>query len=105
MITKRKGLICYIYSSGDECVLNAVKGKTVLLVGSNIPEIFEESENHPAVEIIERNLSHMDKPYKTAYLVGKRTGACFGGRFIYSSDSRFRAVAEYPVPLHDRYEG
>lgn len=29
----------------------------------------------------------------------------FGGNFVWSSDSRFRDVHEYPVPVHDRVEG
>jgi hypothetical protein len=28
----------------------------------------------------------------------------FGGNFVYSSDSRFRAVCAYPIPVHDRFE-
>ena len=31
-------------------------------------------------------------------------GYMFGGTFIYSSDSRFRDIAQYPIPLHDRVE-
>lgn len=29
----------------------------------------------------------------------------FGGNFVYTSDSRFRAVCPYPIPVHDRIEG
>lgn len=28
----------------------------------------------------------------------------FGGCFAYSSDSRFRDISEYPIPIHDRVE-
>jgi hypothetical protein len=27
-----------------------------------------------------------------------------GGNFIYTTDSRFRAVCPYPIPVHDRIE-
>lgn len=27
-----------------------------------------------------------------------------GGNFVYSSDSRFRELNEYPIPIHDRIE-
>jgi len=27
-----------------------------------------------------------------------------GGNFIFTSDSRFRRVCEYPIPVHDRFE-
>lgn len=33
---------------------------------------------------------------------GATVGPLFGGTFIYTSDSRF--PADYPIPLHDRYE-
>jgi hypothetical protein len=103
---RKKGLLCWVYSSGENCILNAVRSDTVVLTGENIPELFEESDDCPAVEVVNRNLSFMKEPYKTAYMVGKKDGACFGGKFIYSGDSRFRElVSEYPVPLHDRYEG
>jgi hypothetical protein len=35
---------------------------------------------------------------------GEGAGPMMGGSFIHSSDSRFRALATYPVPLHDRWE-
>ena len=28
----------------------------------------------------------------------------FGGNFIYTTDSRFRNVCPYPIPVHDRFE-
>ena len=31
-------------------------------------------------------------------------GYMMGGTFIYSSDSRFREIHPYPIPLHDRTE-
>jgi hypothetical protein len=31
-------------------------------------------------------------------------GPMAGGNFVFSSDSRFRAVCPYPIPVHDRYE-
>lgn len=46
---------------------------------------------------------------KNGYLVAEPIGAdwvgrrlMFGGNFIYSSDSRFRALSSYPIPVHDR---
>lgn len=31
-------------------------------------------------------------------------GPMFGGNFCYSSDSRFREICQYPIPIHDRFE-
>jgi len=28
----------------------------------------------------------------------------FGGNFVYSCDSRFRAISRFPIPIHDRFE-
>ena len=33
-----------------------------------------------------------------------KSHSMMGGTFIYSSDSRFREVHPYPIPLHDRVE-
>ncbi len=32
------------------------------------------------------------------------TWTMFGGNFIYTSDSRLRAICPYPIPVHDRIE-
>ena len=60
----------------------------------------------PIVKIVER------AGYKSAvqcYDNGKtknfRGTPMMGGCFIYTTDSRFRRIAEYPVALHDRFEG
>lgn len=102
-----KGLIVEIYkpSHGDSSNggLSSKCGKA-LLVGKGIPEIFDASDDCPAVEIVERIVC--GDTYLTAYPVKEapqhQTLYMFGGCFIYTSDSRFPAT--YPVPLHDRSE-
>ena len=31
-------------------------------------------------------------------------GPMFGGAYVFTSDSRLRDIAEYPIPLHDHFE-
>jgi len=109
MENKMKGLIVYIYKTAgfEKCSNGGLSSKfdTCLLIGAGIPEIFEANEL-PVVTIVKRDLFH--GMYLTAYPVEEDghidTGCMHGGSFIYSSDSRFRNLAAYPVPLHDRKE-
>jgi len=94
-----------VYSCGYECKLNSIKGKSVVLTGEGIAEIFEVTEENQEIQIVERNIR--GEIYLTAYPVigGKlNENGMMGGRFVYSSDSRFRTISAYPVPLHDRFE-
>lgn len=63
------------------------------------------------LRVVERNLfgstyrhaeSYCGKAAMFAGDAGKTVGPMMGGNFVYSSDSRF--PADYPLPLHDRYE-
>jgi hypothetical protein len=35
---------------------------------------------------------------------GSGVGPMAGGNFVFTSDSRFRRVSQYPLPVHDRWE-
>jgi hypothetical protein len=103
-----KGMIVDIYkNNGGDCSNGGLSSKAnrCLLVGGGIPEIFD-GEGMPVVTIVKRDLR--DSIYLTAYPVKEDghidTGCMHGGCFVYSSDSRFRNLAAYPVPLHDRKE-
>lgn len=87
--------------------LSVMGGKAyVVVVGDGIPEMFESSEDAPAVIIVHREVG--GKKYihaEPANKYGPRPYYMFGGTFIFSSDSRFRElINDYPVPLHDRTE-
>jgi len=104
-----KGLIVDIFSNGSNCSNGGLSSKVTkcTLVGRGIAEIFEVTEEYPPVQIVARELHH--GTYLTAYPVNAdgtldKSGAMFGGCFVYSSDSRFREISAYPVPLHDRKE-
>lgn len=102
-----KGMIVDIYKHFTDCSNGGLSSKhnRCLLIGEGIPKIFN-GENMPVVTIVKRDINN--ETYLTAYPVREdgnvdRSGM-YGGCFIYSSDSRFRKVSAYPVPLHDRKE-
>lgn len=105
----RKGMTVSVYRparNGDSTNggLSSKVGR-LLLVGNGIPELVSECEEYPAIEIVARKIPGREKPYFTAYPYGEsQAGLMFGGNFVYCSDSRFRTLYEYPVPIHDRIE-
>lgn len=96
-----RGIICDIigqdYSNGGISSTD----KEVLLVGDNIPEIFE-SQGRPVVKIENHYRDKIRAVEVSREAEGDEIGPMFGGSFVWSSDSRF--PADYPVPLHDRFE-
>ncbi len=112
-----RGLIVDIYDGVTNCSANGISArhKTALLVGPGVPPVFEDLKDRPTVELVTRDLRHVDGPYITAVPVERGTGAgpMFGGAFIWTSDQRFgellrglygNAGQVGPVPLHDRWE-
>jgi hypothetical protein len=103
-----KGLIVNIYKDGSDCSNGGLSSKTnrCIIVNENMPKIFQVSKECPAVKIVKRDL--FNGTYLTAYPINEDgtidRNCMFGGTFVYSSDSRFREISAYPVPLHDRKE-
>lgn len=83
------------------------KCNKVTLIGEGIPEMYEPSENAPAVKLVKRNI------YGSEYIhcepVERPFAGCvgwmMGGSYVHCSDSRIREISPYPIPLHDRQEG
>jgi hypothetical protein len=106
MTTTLKGMICNVYrdASGTDCTLGGITSRhhSVLLTGDNVPELFREDDNHPAVRLHKRNVGGRDYFYALPMdATGNGTGTyMFGGNFIYTSDSRF--PTNHPLPVHDR---
>lgn len=104
-----KGLLVEVM--GHDCTAGGVtSGKdAAILVGARIPKLFPPHDGEPTLELVApsptlgyrlvmRNGNAMRvlaKPH------GKPPGI-FGGRWIWSSDSRF--PADSPIPVYDRYE-
>ena len=67
-------------------------------------------ENEVYLVIIRRNLFGGEYLHVEPRINGKTLcpdgwiGGMMGGNFVYSSDSRFRQISPYPLPVHDRFE-
>lgn len=100
---KTTGLIVDVYrNSSSDCTANGLSSKqnTLILIGIDGP--FEGDEKN-SVKLVTRWLSgrwyyHAEPLVKPEGMIGPM----MGGNFIYTSDSRF--PADYPIPLHDRFE-
>lgn len=66
-------------------------------------------ENNPPENLVRIVTRHLfGREYKHIEPIAPKRNDCvgymFGGCFAYSGDSRFRAISEYPLPIHDRQE-
>jgi hypothetical protein len=95
-----------------DCTLNGVSRQhnRLTLVGPDISGPFEPTEDAPAVKIVRRKLRGKDggfieymhlEPIDAKYNGGR--WLMFGGNVAYTSDSRF--PSDYPLKIHDRFEG
>ena len=80
----------------------------VTVIGPGIDPIFEATAERPAVRIIKRENANGATYHAEPLPPEDEPGPwyMFGGAFIFSSDSRFRAGIDFygAVPLHDRRE-
>jgi hypothetical protein len=101
-----KGLIIEIYRSEYSGLWDQLteQVKEVTLVGPGIPEIFEANSERPPVKVVSRNLFGEPIPYLHLEPMADpvRGSYMFGGKFGYTSDSRF--PARFPLKIHDRSE-
>jgi len=103
-----RGMIIEVYRNGyQDCTNNGVSkhANTLLLVGSDVSEIFEAGDM-PVVRLVKG-------PYNSLRLVPdavRDRWHMFGGNFGYSSDSRFAEIVRKhggdgtPVKIFDRVE-
>lgn len=96
-----KGMRASIYRDADGGDYTngriSAKVKNVVLIGCGMDEIFEPSEDCPALFLSE----HMGDIVAHPQMVETHTFS-FGGNFAYSSDSRFNEVCGGPIRIHDR---
>jgi hypothetical protein len=95
-----KGLSVSIYSDGFIDGLSPIKeARRAIVIDKDLPELFSVTPDAPALRIVRRELFGGEYIHAEPYEPGSYA---FGGRFIYTSDSRFRKLNKYPIPLHDR---
>ena len=102
MKNNTKGLTASIYRDEYRSKQNKLSDvNRVTIIDPEIDQIFEASEDAPAVRIVRRQLFggeyiHAEPMEPGSYM--------FGGSYIACSDSRVKALNKYPIPLHDRQE-
>jgi hypothetical protein len=104
----KKGLTVWVYRShlGD-CTNNGESSKVNMftLIGEGIAEIFEPSEDAPAMYLETKEYS-FGKVTRAIPESKRNKWTMFGGNFIYSSDSRFSEISGgAPIKIFDRVEG
>jgi hypothetical protein len=104
------GLRVYVYdtplfsNSSNGGISSYVKMATLVeFDGRPVDGPSSPGRDAPAIKIVKRMIGG---GYLHAEPLARREGAgpMMGGAFVYSTDSRFRDLALYPVPLHDRWE-
>ena len=106
-----KGLLCWIYTNKQfgDCSCNGISARFQKVVVLNnpefpevqVPEIFEPSEDAPAVRIGQAGRKFHVYCVESKE-INKRWTMC-GGSYVATSDGRW--PFEGPVSLHDRVEG
>lgn len=103
-----KGLLVNILKSGTDCTNGGVtaKAEEAVLCGPGVPEIFEASDDCPALLLQKKECLYGGDDIVYAVPINKdprKVGWMMGGNFIWASDSRFRRLINaYPIPVHDR---
>ena len=107
-----KGLYVNVFRHGSyDCTNGGITSKvdSILLLDSNLEGgLYEYLPDKIYLKLIRRNLFGHDYIHAVPAMNGVRLDleelTTFGGNFIYSSDSRFRKLSAYPIPVHDRFE-
>lgn len=107
MEKKRLGLGVHVLRPADrsDCTLGGVSSKHARFILTGLgkdSEIFEPDAENPELRLVKKAYSFGTHYY--AVPADKPDGGMFGGNYIDTSDSRFKAVCGYPIPIHDRFE-
>jgi hypothetical protein len=105
-----KGLTVEIFKTqafnNCDCTNGGISHKVnqAILIGEGLPEIFEPDENTPVLKVVKRNIFGRVYYHCEPIINPTGNGWMFGGNFVYTSDSRYYDVIDYPMPIHDRQE-
>jgi hypothetical protein len=103
-----KGLLASIYKTSrlSDCTNGGVSSTAdqAVAVYPGMDQVFDsEKIGCPALQLVQR--FPCGSLYWTAYPIidGEvKSNGMFGGNYVMTSDSRF--PADYPIPIHDRFE-
>lgn len=108
-IPSKFALMCDVLrpASGSDCTNGGATSTStrVILIGpEGTPDGQPLRGDLPVLKIVVRNIGgeyiHAEPLVRPENVAGPMAG----GNFIYSCDSRFRAICPYPIPVHDRFE-
>lgn len=102
MDPKTIGLPCAVYRHGSDTSLGGISSKhdSIVLLGIEGYLTLEQCQQRgEPVLVLDRS---NPKYLKAVPLDHKDTHYSFGGNFLHTCDSRFSAVCNYPIPIHDR---
>lgn len=98
-----KGLRCSVLTDKElgDCTNNGISKKynSLTIVGENLPKV-SEVENIDQLVYVDNYKGYLR--VKPVIYINKHYMA--GGNFLYSCDSRFREISQYPLSIHDRIE-
>lgn len=106
---EQSGLVVFVYrdARGSDCTNGGVTSKFdhMVLIDPKIRAPFTVSNTCPGLKLVRRNFGGSEYIHAEPLEQPKgRVGPMFGGNYISSSDSRFREICQYPIPVHDRFE-
>jgi hypothetical protein len=102
-----KGFTFEVYKWGlGDCTNGGIssKARAVTVIDPRLPEMDEPTADRPAVKIVTRDYLNYTHAEPIDPPPAGHVGWMMGGNFIYTCDSRGRAILDYPIPLHDRCE-
>jgi hypothetical protein len=103
---KLKGYRVYVFESSLSSSQNVLKGDSYVLVTDGIQgDSSQVDSDEIHLKLVKRNLFGKEYLHAEPVNVNKRGNQMFGGKFVWSTDSRFRDdISESPIQLHDRVE-
>lgn len=106
-----KGLSVKVYRAAHkyDCTLNGITSQVtdILLIDKDLKGLYEPEKDKVYLTIV-RKKHFSDRPeyvFAVPTINGvQQLGGMAGGNFVYSCDSRVRALIPYPISVHDRFE-
>jgi hypothetical protein len=107
-----KGLTVDVYRHGSyDCTNRGITSKvdSILLIDNKLDGgLYEPKKDEVYLTLVRRTLSGREYIHAVPMVNGERLefgrSIMFGGNYVFCSDSRVRALNDYPIPVHDRFE-
>ena len=103
---KLKGYRVDVFTSSLSSSQNVLNGDSYILVTDGVHgDSSEVDSDEVYLKLVKRKLFGKEYVHAEPINVNKSGNQMFGGKFVWSTDSRFREdISEQPIQLHDRFE-